>query len=181
MANIPDTDSSFNPPDTSAPITDYDTFIAWERLSRDSIDFKKVYVDMAGDLAAGLMLSQIIFWHTPDKHGNTKLRVVREGHYWLAKSRDDWWDEARLLPREVDRCLARLREAGLIETRVFKFAPRANERATPMLHIRILARAFVDALNAASATTRPNPKTGHSRTPNTNAEDDDSFHLDITA
>ena len=39
----------------------FNDFLAWEKASRDSIDFKKIYVDVAGDLIAGLLLSQIIY------------------------------------------------------------------------------------------------------------------------
>ena len=41
----------------------FDDFLKWEQSSRDTVDFKTVYVDMVGDLLAGLMLSQIVFWH----------------------------------------------------------------------------------------------------------------------
>jgi hypothetical protein len=40
----------------------YKEFIAHERASLDTIDFKRVYVDVTnGDLVAGLLLSQIVF------------------------------------------------------------------------------------------------------------------------
>ena len=45
-------------------------FIAWEQVSRDTIDVKRCYVDIAGDLVAGILLSQIVYWHLPDKDGN---------------------------------------------------------------------------------------------------------------
>jgi hypothetical protein len=54
-----------------------ETFLAWEAASRDTIDFKKIYVDMADDLVAGLLLSQVVYWFLPDRNGNLKLRVRR--------------------------------------------------------------------------------------------------------
>ena len=59
-------------------------FIAWELASRDTIDFKMIYVDISGDVIAGLLLSQIIFWNLPDKKGDTKLKVLKKGKRWLA-------------------------------------------------------------------------------------------------
>jgi len=48
-------------------------FLAWERASRDTIDFKTAYVDVAGDLVSGLLLSQIIYWHLPGENSPTCL------------------------------------------------------------------------------------------------------------
>jgi hypothetical protein len=128
-------------------------FLAWECESKDTIDFKKLYVDMAGDILAGLLLSQIVFWNLPDKNGKNKLRVRREEHYWLAKSRGDWWDEVRLRPREVDAAIKRLREAGIIETRVWKFG------GNPTTHIRVIPTGFMDTLRAVAKNERERSRT----------------------
>ncbi|GAJ09042.1 unnamed protein product, partial [marine sediment metagenome] len=74
----------------------FNDFLAWEKASRDTIDFKKIYVDITGDLIAGLLLSQIIYWHLPNKDGETKLRVIKKNRPCIAKARHDWWDEARI-------------------------------------------------------------------------------------
>ncbi len=92
-------------------------FLAWEAASRDVIVTKRVYCDMVGDLAAGIMLSQIVYWHLPGKGGgseHTKLRVKRGRDWWLAKNRAQWWDEVRLSPREADRALSILRRRKLV-------------------------------------------------------------------
>ncbi len=89
-------------------------FLAWEQASKDTIDFKTIYVDMTGDLVAGLMLSQIVYWHLPGRNGKSKLRVKHKGYYWLAKQRDEWWAEIRISPKQVDRALKILTEAELI-------------------------------------------------------------------
>lgn len=90
-------------------------FMAWEATSRDTIDFKKIYVDVTGDLIAGLLLSQIIYWHLPDKQGRHKLRVRKQGKYWLAKQRSDWWDEIRITPKQYDRAIKVLQEIKVVE------------------------------------------------------------------
>src|SRR3989304_3811811 len=133
-------------------------FFAWEKTSRETIDFKKVYVDIAGDLVAGLVLSQIIYWHLPDRNGVTKLRVSHDNHLWIAKKRDEWWDEIRITPRQLDRALAILegkhpaypRPTPLIFTALFQFA------GAPTKHIRINWEGFGPAVQSQIFTKGEN-------------------------
>jgi len=104
-------------------------FYRWEMASRDTVDVKTIYIDLMGDLAAGVFLSQLIYWFLPDKKGQTKLRVKRDGKYWLVKSRSDWWGECRVSVRQVDRAIKTLKEMGIIETMVGKF------NSNPTTHI----------------------------------------------
>ncbi len=106
-------------------------FIAWELASHDALDVKRCYVDIAGDLVAGILLSQIIYWHLPNKKGKSKLRVQRKGNYWIAKKREAWWDECRITAKQFDRASALLKNKALIEMQVFKF------NGAPMKHIRL--------------------------------------------
>lgn len=98
-----------------------DKFIAWEAGSRDSIEVKRCYVDLAGDLVSGLLLSQIIYWFLPTSRGAKKTSVELDGTAWLAKGREDWWEECRISPKQFDRAITILRERGLATTRVAKF------------------------------------------------------------
>jgi hypothetical protein len=121
----------------SGPVGDFERFLLWERSSRDTIEVKRAYIDMAGDLVAGIMLSQIVYWHLPSRDGRTRLRVKRDGHLWLAKGRADWWAECRVSPKQADRALALLAEQGLVEVRLFRFA------GAPTKHVRIVPEAFL--------------------------------------
>ena len=113
-------------------------FLHWEQASRDTIDFKKAYVDIAEDLIAGLLLSQIVYWHLPNSEtGKAKLRVKKEGHLWIAKSRTDWWDEIRITGKQFDRASNILVKKGLIEKKTFKF------NGSPTVHIRLLWENFL--------------------------------------
>ena len=107
----------------------FNDFLAWEKASRDTIDFKKIYVDISGDLIAGLILSQIIYWFLPNKEGKTKLRVMKRGTLCLAKTRFEWWDEIRFKPTQVDKGLKILRKIGVIRTKIHRF------NGTPTTHI----------------------------------------------
>jgi len=119
------------------------TFLRWEKASRESIDFKRAYVDMAGDLIAGLLLSQIVYWHLPDDAGKSRLRVRREDQLWLVKTHEDWWHEIRISAKQAKRALALLESLGLIERQYHRF----NGLRTT--HIRILEDAFMRSWNEA--------------------------------
>ena len=112
-------------------------FIAWEQVSRDTIDVKRCYIDIAGDLVAGVLLSQIVYWHLPDKDGNDKLQVVKGGEKWLAKGRENWWEECRITPRQFDRACTLLESLGLIATDLKRF------NGNPTKHIRICWDVFL--------------------------------------
>jgi hypothetical protein len=111
---------------------DRQQFLYWELASRDTIDFKKVYVDMADDLISGLLLSQIVYWHLPNKEtGESRLRVKNHGYEWIAKARGDWFDEIRITPKQFDRAIKILENRDLVEVRVMKF------NGNPTKHIRL--------------------------------------------
>lgn len=119
---------------------DFAQFLAWEAVSRDTITVKTIYIDMAdGDHAAGIFLSQLVYWYLkPDREGRRKMRVHRDGHWWVAKSRDEWFEEIRLKPRQYDRVAKNLKELGLIDTAQYKFAGR------PIAHVRIIVERFLE-------------------------------------
>jgi hypothetical protein len=117
-------------------------FFSWERSSKDTIDFKTIYVDIAGgDILAGLTLSQIVYWHLPSKSGKSKLQVKKRGVLWLAIRRVDWWDQTRLTPRQADRAIGILIKKGLVEKAVFKFF------GEPTTHLRLIYDGFLKALD----------------------------------
>ena len=119
-------------------------FLLWEKTSRDTIDFKVCYVDMADDLVAGLLLSQIVYWYLPSKNrsdAESKLRVQRDGMLWIAKGRTEWYDEIRLSPKQFDRASNLLVKQGLIEKKVMKFGEDTR------VHIRLIWSNFLKRLN----------------------------------
>jgi hypothetical protein len=116
-------------------------FLHWEARSRDTLDVKRCYVDVAGDLIAGVLLSQIVYWFLPSRHGESKLMVEKYGRRWLVKGRVDWWEECRITPRQFDRAIEMLEELGLVETRVSRF------QGKPMKHISVRFEALVQALD----------------------------------
>jgi len=93
-----------------------------EALAHDSILFRRVYFDIAGDLASGLVLAQIVYWFSPAKDGRVRLRVQRNGRLWLVKRASDWWHEVRVKERTARRILQKLKSKGLLDVEVHKYA-----------------------------------------------------------
>lgn len=126
-------------------------FLQWERTTHDTIDFKKIYVDMAGDILAGLALSEIVYWHLPTKKGENKLRVHKKGHDWIACARHEWWDRTRMSPRQVDTAIKNLIKAGLIYKGKFVF------NGAPTIHVRINFKGFFTLWNSLVESPLINP------------------------
>lgn len=106
-------------------------FIRWEKKSRDTIDVKRAYIDVAGDIIAGILLSQIIYWFLPSKDGKNKIRIIKNGVEHLAKNRTDWWEECRIKPRQYDTAIAKLKKKGIVEVKNSLF----NNKVTPLITI----------------------------------------------
>ncbi len=115
------------------------------------LDVKRIYIDLAGDLAAGVALSEIVYWYLPNKSGETKLRVKHEGHLWIAAPRSQWWERCRLSPEQADYALGKLVRKGLLEKRVFKFSGQ------PVVHLRLQVDAFLAQLEALITSPQVNP------------------------
>ncbi len=136
----------------------YKKFLPWERRTRDAIDVKRAYIEMAGDAATGLLLSQIVYYYLPASDGSSKLRIEQDGHLWIAKRRKDWWAECRLRPKQADRAIAKLKGLGLVETATYQF------HSIPTQHIRLNMAVFLDLLGGTfdaelGTTASPNEDT----------------------
>src|SRR3990167_5871971 len=108
---LPDNRSGDKPPQYPNPAIDFNAFLRWEAKTRDTLDIKKTYIDMAGDLVAGVLLSQIVYWYLPSKDGKSKITIHKNEKEWIAKSRHELWDECRVSPKQVDRALRELSKA----------------------------------------------------------------------
>lgn len=89
-----------------------------------------MYIDITGDLVCGTLLSQIMYWFSKDKNGDTKLRVFKDGYLWLAKQRGDWYDEIRITKRQYDYAIKELKKRNLVILGKYKF------NSLPTIHIR---------------------------------------------
>ena len=116
---------------------------------------KGVFLEMAlidlcgGNILAGLMLSQILYWHEPNEQGRSKLRVCKQGKYWLVKKRTDWHDECRLTEDQARNALDILKKSGLVETMVARFD------GTPMTHLALCKDVFMGLYKIQVLDTTP--------------------------
>ena len=131
-----------------APMT-FPQMITTREATHDVVCTEKVDADITGDLVAGTVLSQIVYWHGNSKSdGKPRLRISREGKLWLAKGRTEWWDEVRVTAHQADRVLNLLKKMNLIETKVFRF------RGNPTLHIHLNQDEYMAYYNAAMKERR---------------------------
>ena len=115
---------------------------------RDSIDVKRIYIDVCGgNLIDAVMLSQIMYWHEPGKGGKPKLTIRREGHLWLAKRYEDWWEECRVPKRTARDSINRLVAIGLLIRNSWFFEGRSA------VHLRINPPRFKELVAAVENGT----------------------------
>jgi hypothetical protein len=127
-------------------VNDWYSFVQWELSSRETIDFKMIYVDIAGgDILAGLLLSQIIYWNLPGKDGSSKLRVEKEGKPWLARKHTEWHSEIRMTEDQVRRALGVLKDLLFVEVKLFKFD------GAPTVHIHLNRNVVASAVKKMTA------------------------------
>jgi len=118
----------------------FKNFVIWEKATRDTIDVKRCYVDITGDLVTGILFSQIIYWFLPNRRNQLKVKIQKQGRYWLCKERKDWWDECRITEYQFDRAIKVLCNKKLTIKKTFKF------NGTPKVHITINFEVLREAL-----------------------------------
>lgn len=87
---------------------------------------------LEGDLPAAVMLSQLFYWYRPSKNGQSKLRVAKQGSWWVAKSSKEWQQETGMTPKQVRRGLEVLEARGIITTATLRF------NGAPTVHCRLV-------------------------------------------
>jgi hypothetical protein len=121
--------------------TNWNQFITWEKSTNDTIDVKTTYIDISEDFMAGVLLSQIVYWYLPNKQGKSKLRVKKDGHYWIAKKREEWYEEIRFTEANYKTAIKKLEKMNLVVKERFKF------NGSPTTHIRLNIKEFLIRLN----------------------------------
>lgn len=105
-------------------------FLLLKELERKRVNFEMTYVDMAkGDLIAGLLLSQIVYWFLPSKEDKIKTRATYKGRRAIAKNRNGWYEEIRVTPRQYDRGIKILQELDIVDVENSMF----NGKRTPFI------------------------------------------------
>lgn len=119
----------------------YADFLVWETAARSTILVRKAYVDMLEDFKAGALLGRIVYYYLPGRGGQPhELRVKRDGDFWIAKTREEWQDEVFLTPKEFDRAVKLLVDAGFVKKKIFHLSGK------PTLHICLIVDEFLAGL-----------------------------------
>lgn len=109
--------------------------LANQQVNSRVVYIPHAYIDIAGDLATGALLSQILYLFP---RNNTP--IFKEGEIWLVKKREDWWGEIRISPEQYDRSIKILEDLGFVEVKTFKF------NGVPTKHIRPLYDNIIAAI-----------------------------------
>lgn len=89
------------------------------------------YIDIAGDLTAGVLLSQIMYWFDKDsKNECIRTKIKKNGYFWIARRRDEWANEIRVAPKQYDSAMKKLKAKKLVIVEKFKI------NGAPTTHIR---------------------------------------------
>ena len=120
-------------------ISDLQAFMAEQTARRRVIAYDPIFADMAGDVLAGLVLSQICYWHSADKKGQTRMRVAKDGRLWAALSAKQMHEDLRMSSAQIMRCYGILEKKNLILKHVWRFA------GAPTTHISLNWPVFKEA------------------------------------
>lgn len=120
----------------------WDIFSKVKAASYNRVIVEMIYVDIAEDFNAGVLLSQILYWYLPDNKGKMKLRVFKHGDYWLAKSYVNWYEEIRLNKKQIMRASKILEKKKLLKTKVYKF------NGAPTVHYKLNIDKFTQLLQS---------------------------------
>lgn len=76
----------------------------------------KQLTSILGFSATSVLLAQIMFWFMASQNtGKPKTTIRREGKRWVAKTKNEWAEEAGISFHQCKRGLVSLKNAGIIE------------------------------------------------------------------
>jgi hypothetical protein len=146
----------------------FDQILSIENKYRSGVHVSLIYIDMAEDLNAGILLSQILYWHTGNKMASE----------WLVKKRTDWFDECRLTGKQFDRALKILKEKNIVEVKIKK----SNfYNGNTVQHIKINRSIFEEEFSRVTETDKSDlPKGQFQNIQNVNSGIDERVKPSIT-
>lgn len=87
----------------------------------DGVFIPRWVIDLVpDDLAAVLLLSQLLWWHQPGPDGRPRVQFHRDGEAWLLRRDSDWYAETGLTIKQVRRIRGVLVSLGLVTCARFK-------------------------------------------------------------
>lgn len=116
-------------------------FLRQSAAYNDRISVPRIYLHMAGDPGAGLMLAQLVYWFEPGRDGKPRASVEKEGRLWVVKRWKDWMEECCLTEHQARRCAERLEGLGILTMSVWKSPLYDNN---PTIHLSINWEGFLE-------------------------------------
>lgn len=116
-------------------MNEIDKNIIVEHTSSKKITIKTIYIDITGNLNAGILLSKIV-----DFNIDRTALIKRDNKLWLAKNRNDWKEEAYLTEYQYDTAIKILKKMGVVQTKIFKL------RGAPLTHTHLNKETLLDLI-----------------------------------
>lgn len=87
-----------------------------------SLEIKREYIQLVGDLKATSLLAQLLCWYRPSD-GKTKPKkpVLKNGYYWAVNNIGGWMEDCALTRAEYYSGVKTLIDKGLVVKAVHKF------------------------------------------------------------
>jgi len=134
-----------NPESATGKITRFESkkdVEEFRKVSKEQYNYSLAIAAAVGGGPAGMLLCQLHYWHMNGANGQPRLRVYRDGHYWVAKTREEWCHEVGITLHQYWGAIERLKALGVIDITYHTYA--GAKRTT---HIRILWDRFLELLN----------------------------------
>lgn len=118
-----------------------------------SVVVRRDFISLTKSLPVATLLSQIVYWHSPSKKTGKdhKMTVVREGAFWIAKTREEWCEETGLSLDQYKLALTKLKAMGLVKTKIMKF------HCLTQTHLQMDMEALSTLIKGTDGPKRPIP------------------------
>lgn len=108
-------------------------------------------IKIAGNKSAGTLLYRLFYWIE-------KTKIERDGKTWVVMSREQWMADTASTQSEVDRAIATLKRAGLIDAEKHLFGSKMRVFMRPSARAHLLKNANTDVLKYAKTGVLKNEK-----------------------
>lgn len=120
----------------------------------------RITLEMVGDLASAAVLSRLRYWFSPSKKSGQQRTVIRhDGKTWVARTKDEWWEECGVTEKQIERISKELIKHNLVEVKYFRF------NGLRMMHWSLNFQEYANKFNEASKKVYGKPQKGHSESP----------------
>ena len=115
----------------------FDQMMFSDKRSDDSISYKRAYVDISGDVISAIILTDLCYWHRPNKRNKRRFNAYsKDGTGWVARTLAEWSKKTRLTPRQIQYAVDKLVKRDLVKRQNFRY------KGLKTMHLRINEEVF---------------------------------------